>query len=59
MLKGKEKEAIEVLKKTVYKRRREYIEDEINDIKKTIQPGANQGFLQNTKILLRWSNLKR
>ena len=59
MLKGRESEARDVLRKTVSRRGQEAIEEEIEDIKRTIVSDKNRNVFQELKLLLKWKNLKR
>ncbi len=59
MLKGREAEAREVLRKTVSKLGQEGIEAELDDIRQTLNLGKKQNIFQELKLLLKWRNLKR
>ncbi len=58
MLKGREAEAREVLRKTVSKLGQEGIEAELEDIRQTLNL-EKQNIFQELKLLLKWMNLKR
>ncbi len=58
MLKGRESDAREVLRKTVSKLGQEGIEAELEDIRQTLNSGKNNIF-QELKLILKWRNLKR
>ena len=58
MLKGRESEAREVLRKTVSKLGQEGIEAELEDIRQTWNL-EKQNIFQELKLLLKWRNLKR
>jgi len=55
MLKGKEREAEEVLNSKLFKGN---CDGMIQEIKETLHSG-NKGFIKEIKLLLKWSNLKR
>ncbi|XP_064402970.1 uncharacterized protein LOC135348622 [Halichondria panicea] len=59
MLKGRESEAREVLRKTVSKLGQEGIEAELEDIRQTLNSGPKINILQELKLILKWRNLKR
>ena len=58
MLKGRESEARDVLRKTLAKRGQEAIEEELADIRRLDTP-SNRSFLEELKLMLKWKNLKR
>ncbi len=59
MLKGRESEAREVLRKTASKLGQEGIESELEDIRQTLKSATKQNIVQEIKLLLKWRNLKR
>ena len=59
MLKGRESEARDVLRKTLSKRGQEAIEEEIEDIRSTITSEKNRNVFEELKLILKWKNLKR
>ncbi len=59
MLKGREAEAREVLRKTVSKLGQEGIETELEDIRQTLNSGTKINIFQELKVLLKWRNFKR
>ena len=59
MLKGRESEARDVLRKTLSRRGQEAIEEEIEDIK-LLKSSFNQNkFKAELQLLLRWKTFKR
>ncbi len=59
MLKGRETEAREVLRKTVSKLGQEGIETELEDIRQTLNSGTKINIFQEFKVFLKWRNFKR
>ncbi len=59
MLKGRESEAREVLRKTVSKLGQEGIETELEDIRQTLNSGTKINVFQELKVFLKWRNFKR
>ena len=59
MLKGRESEARDVLRKTLSRRGQEAIEEELDDIK-LLQSSFNRNkFKAKLQLLLRWKTFKR
>ena len=58
MLKGRESEARDVLRKTLSKRGQEAIEEELDDIRR-LDTTSNRSFCEELKLMLKWKNLKR
>ena len=59
MLKNRETEAREVLRKLVSSNDVESIEEEIADIKASLNEHTNPTCLQELKLILEWKNLRR
>ena len=59
MLKGRESEARDVLRKTLSRRGQEAIEEEIEDIKKSLLSDIDSSCIRELKLMLKWKNLKR
>ena len=59
MLKGRESEARDVLRKTLSKRGQEAIEEELNDIRRSLSPDVNSSLIHELKLMFKWKNLKR
>ncbi len=59
MLKGREAEAREVLRKTLSKLGQEGIEAELEDIRQSLELGNDSSIVQEIKHILKWKLLKR
>ncbi len=59
MLKGRESEAREVLRKTSSNLGQDGIEAELEDIRQTLKSGNDTNFLKEVKHVLKWKNFKR
>ncbi len=59
MLKGRESEAREVLRKTSSKLGQDGIEAELEDIRQSLELEKGKNFLHELKLLVKWKNLKR
>ncbi len=59
MLKGRESEAREVLRKTSSNLGQDGIEAELEDIRQTLKSGENKNFLQQLKHIFKWRVFKR
>ena len=59
MLKNRETEAREVLRKFVSSNDVEGIEEEIADIKESLNEHMNPNCIQELRLLMKWKNLKR
>ncbi len=59
MLKGREPEARDVLRKTVSKLGQEGIEAELEDIRQSLNSGPKINILQELILIMKWRNLKR
>ena len=59
MLKNREIEAREVLRKFVSSNDVESIEDEIADIKESLNEDTDPNCLQELRLMMKWKNLRR
>ncbi len=59
MLKGRESEAREVLRKTSSNLGQDGIEAELEDIRQTLKSGMDINFLQKLKHIFKWKIFKR
>ena len=59
MLKNRETEAREVLRKFVASNHVEGIEEEIADIKESLNDHTNPNCIQEFRLLMKWKNLRR
>ncbi len=59
MLKGRESEAQEVLRKTASNLGQEGIEAELEDIRQSLESAKDLSIVQEIKVILQWKILKR
>ncbi len=59
MLKGRESEAREVLRKTASNLGQEGIEAELEDIRQSLESAKDLSIVQEIKVILQWKILKR